>query len=455
MKKNLIVSVPFSAYLLAVGIITPGYAQVGAIAGTTAVRSILDNIKQMADDIINRLDQTISSNSFQIRQHIEILLSEVEHDTLAVEDKTFDDLSIQQKQLLTNVETVLVDANKQITADIGKLQDTATTISDAVGRLPLIDKSPRLNNYSPSYIVDPGSTDVFVTARGSFLNYGTAEMHAGGIPCKSATQIDNTLSFLCPGIKFSAASSIVEVPGTLIVQDYEGFWDKFKNVFRNYAHTKTYQLALFAVPQKLGDVRVSATYTAHVPQYADRSAPMAAGNDHCVGTRRYGPFNFSVQGGPGWTIVPGSIKDAGESSGNGGRSIDGPLNVTPNGFQYWINLTNSGSCGPDQPWPLHGKTWYDARAWMTRNIAWREVRDQTVPTPADLMQGPLLWGKDRAIPLPPATTAFRVEITQINGAQPIVITEDNTRPWFRVETDALRQTLLLRPREVNEALGAP
>lgn len=151
------------------------------------------------------------------------------------------------------------------------------------------------------------------------------------------------------------------VSGNLVVDDVQTFWEKVKNVFRHYDPKKQYRVLIQAVPELLGSAELYVQFEETVEEFADRSAPLNASNNHCEGEREHGPFTFSVQGGPEWNIV--RVRPAGAVShpGNQQRSVNGPFDLTPKGFRFMAKLKNGGDCGPYRPLSSD-RFWVDARA---------------------------------------------------------------------------------------------
>jgi hypothetical protein len=116
-----------------------------------------------------------------------------------------------------------------------------------------------------------------------------------------------------------------------------------------------------------------------------------------------------------------------------------------------VKLQNDGNCGPNLPFG-GGRAWFDARAWLTGNVLWTETRTVKTRKEDDISSGALTWGKDVAIPLPPGLISFALTVTQIDGSSPIVIDKDNSLRWFKVDLDNEKNILLIRPRNVEEAM---
>lgn len=438
---------------LAVPTSQPASAQaVSSIAAGMSVSAIVGTLRSAALDIVRELDKTVGVNSFQIRQHLLLIVSELEHAALTLEGKFFKDLDATQQAFFRNVEGTVHEASRAANQPLDKLDAVAKTLATAVERIPLADGSPRILRSTPSYVVaKANASEVRVSFDGSRLNYGPPTLKFGAAECKLAGHTDVLLDFVCPGNLFRASASVSPVSGNLVVDDVETFWAKVKNVFRHYDPKKQYRVLVQAVPEVLGTAELYTQFEETVEEFADRSAPLNASNNHCEGEREHGPFTFSVQGGPEWSIVPGSARWGGESTGNQQRSVNGPFDLTPKGFRFMAKLKNGGDCGPYRPFSSD-RLWVDARAWVGGNVLWRESKPTTVRKEADQSVGVLKWGQDVAIPLPDRLTAFRLTVRQIDGGAPVIIDKDNSLRWFRVDHDTAKRTLVIRPRPIEEAM---
>lgn len=424
----------------------------GGLAAGMTVGSIVGTLRGAALDIIRELDKTVGVNSFQIRQHLLLVVSELEHSALTLEGKLFKDLDISQQAFFRNIEGAINEASNATNQPLDKLDGIAKTLATSVERLPLTDGSPRVLRSTPSYVVTKLEiAETRVSFEGSRLNYGPPTLKFGNIECRLAGHTDVRVDFICPSALFRTVASVTPVTGNLVVDDVETFWAKAKNVFRHYDPKKQYRVLVQGVPEVLG---VATLYTQHEEieeEFSDRSAPLNASNNHCQNETEHGPFTYSVQGGPDWSIVPGSARWGGESSGNQQRSVSGPLDLTSKGFRFMAKLKNGGDCGPYKPFSSD-RLWVDARAWIGGNVLWRESRQISVKKQSDLSIGTLKWGQDVAIPLPDKLMAFRLTVRQMDGSAPIVIDKDNSLRWFRVDHDTAKHTLVIRPRSIEDAL---
>lgn len=420
-----------------------------SLAAGQAASSIIDQLMSEAKKVIQQLESTIGMNQFQIRQSMLTVTDELAYKLKEIEGKTAEDANKLLRDFFLKTEASINEAAQATKAPLDQVQNIANTVNESVARIPTTDKNPRIRTVSPFYILAAApSSDVTVKITGSELNHGAASLKVGEVACEKGEHTDNSISFLCKGLTPAADKKAGMLVGNLDVSLYRGFWDKLGGIFKEKEKFKKYSVALNFIPPSLGDYSVKATHQVKALENAERSGVVDAGNQHCQGERRHGPFTFTVIGGPEWSIVPGSIRVGKEIEGNKARSLDGPLEVTNKGFLFYSNLKNSGDCVK-----VLGKiVSYDARAWLKQNIHWTEQREVTTTPVANVSAGEMKWGVDIPITLPPNTIGFEVMVKQIDGAAPVVIGEDNSQRWFRVSANVPGNTLLIRPRPLDEAL---
>lgn len=421
----------------------------GAIGADMAVGSMVEKLKSAAQDIIHQLDQTASVNSFQIRQHLLVLISELEHAALTVEDKLFKDLDKQQQNLFKGAENTIAEAKRATTASLVEAGKIAKDLESAVARLPLADKSPRVTTIRPDHLLSPSTAaPVRIVVEGNFLGYGPATFEVDKQACSLATQTDTMLAFLCPAVLFKTAGTFKNIGGSLVVADRKEFWERIRHVFRHYEPKKNYRTLAVAVPPTLGTYTLEVGYSADTQQTKPANGRFDSGNPHCTGQRNYS-LNYSVQHGAGHSIVPGSVSFH-ETTGNGERSMAGPLDFTPAGFRMQSTIKNSGDCGPEIPFSGGKRAFYDARAWLGGNVNWTEVVTVTTQKVDTSPSAPVIWGSDIVLNLPDRLSYFKVTVHQVDGSKPIVINADNTQRWFKVERAG--NVLKISPRQLEDAL---
>lgn len=107
-----------------------------------SVSSLVGTLRSAALDIVRELDKAVGVNSFQIRQHLLLVVSELEHAALTLEGKVFKDLDATQQAFFRNVESTVNEASRAANQPIDKLDAVAKTLATAVERIPLADGSP-------------------------------------------------------------------------------------------------------------------------------------------------------------------------------------------------------------------------------------------------------------------------------------------------------------------------
>ena len=436
-----------SIFLIALLLLNSAWSQ-SIVAADALVSASVERLRSSAQAVIQQLDQTASINSFQIRQHLLVLISELEHSALTVETKTFKDLDKQQQELFKNIENAISEAQRAATASIDQAGLIAKNLESTVARLPLTDKSPRVLKIRPDHLLSPSGADsVRIVVEGNLLAYGPATLQMGGDKCNLASQTDTALAFMCPASTFKTSDTFKNVGGSLVVADYKEFWMKVRQVFRSYEPVKNYRSLVVAVPPKLGIYTLEVGYQVQSPLSKPASAPFESGNPHCTGEQSHSR-NFSAQNGPGFTIVPGSVTFQ-ENSGNQQRSMAGPLDFTPSGFRMQSTLRNGGICCPYIPL-TSTHACFDARAWMGGTVSWLESTTVTTQKVENGQTGDVVWGSDIGLTLPDQLSYFKLTVSQIDGSKPLVIQRDDSQRWFKVERN--EKILKISPRQLEQAL---
>jgi hypothetical protein len=333
------------------------------------------------------------------------------------------------------------------------IKQAADKVAIGLRSLPFADKSPIITDINPKYIIsNTPSSEIIATFDGFNLSYGEPKLYFDNNPCRLGTLSTTSIQFLCDRNIFQSNSRFLPRIGSLVVRDYEDFWRKLKAQFADYAPQKTFSVLVMAAPPKMGDFRVEATYKVYEQQFAEQSGQIEARNQHCEGGREHGPYNFSVLGGPEWSIVGGSIRAGGEMTGNQERDLRGPFDVTSQGFRYMVWLRNGGQCRRVCTFGIGCIGEHDKRAWKRQEIFWKEMRTVARSETREIGAGELSWGSDVVLAMPEDLESYRVLISQIDGSQQIVVSEDNSRLWFRVSVDQSGRQLLIRPRSIEEVL---
>jgi hypothetical protein len=411
-----------------------------AIAGTMAVSNLVDNIKNSISELIDRLDTVVSARSFQIRTEMSFLLSEVEHVSLTLVDKTFSELNQSQQQFFERIQATLASARAMTNEALTGSQALLEQAEQLVANVPGFGAEPRVRSVSPLFMQTASrgeDGDVAITIRGAFLRHGGTSLVIDGVSCRVTEHLDSRITFLCPKRLFVWETAIRHVTGLLSVRDDASFWEIVRARLGFSIPDKQYAISVTVVPRQLGSFVVTAEHNVPQEQAMSRTASWGRTAPHCRGETR-GTHNFSPQG-PGWRIDVGSVQTAVGCNRRGGHAVRG---LTENGFQVDFWMRNDGDCvGPIK----------DGRGCHKGNVTWIERRSTPRRTETQLGGEPLFWTADREIRIPPNLIGFTITVTQFDG-RIVVLNAATVERWFEVVRDAESRTLIIRPKKLEDAM---
>ena len=379
-----------------------------AIAGEQAMNSVLDNLRNSIHDILERLDQSVSSGTFLTRMQMQILLGEIDSRATNVIGKTFDQIDQSQQLFFRNTQ--------QSIADIEKLGDTMTENVDGIldktafvlATIPLTTKEPRLKNSSPKVITPPSSktTDTKLTVSGLWLANGAATLSFEKADCKLVDLKEVNASFNCPNNLFvTADSSIHIVTGELTFVGNIGLFEWFATFFVKPWSIKKYPISVAIVPELFGHVSIAATHKIKNTVYQARNRNYDTGARHCT----WGSETLiNITPDTGWNIDTGSIVVTAASSNRGNHEL---RNVTNSGFQLYARGLNTGNCVKVMGQVISK----DGRGWENGTFAWREFKQDDVPTTENILDSDLRWGDSKVAQLPENTESYAVTLKLFNG----------------------------------------
>lgn len=169
-------------------------------------------------------------------------------------------------------------------------------------------------------------------------------------------------------------------------------------------------------------------------------------NGHCEGPREV-VWNVNATPG-GWKIDPNSIT-VHEGTKNGDTQNYGAINRSATGFQLGGMVRNQGGCVCVPPF---GCVSHDARGWLGVKATYTEFLDQSKSEAGPLETGVLNWGHDMTFHLPASTTAFSLDVKQIDGRTFVDTSAPTTRGWYSITYNSENKILVVRPKELSEAL---
>jgi hypothetical protein len=420
----------------------PATAQAGALAVGTAMNGVVDNLRESIKDILDKLDDSVSSGTFLVRMQLQNLLTELDYHTSAVVDKTFGQLDQRQQAFFRNAQQTIEDLDALGDNLAENADDVVKQIAFTIASVPFTAQEPRLRSHGPRAItISTAGQDVKVSFDGMWLAHADPTLKFGSTYCTLADLDEPKATFQCPSAIFAGAvpKGITYLNGQFAAAEEQGFW---ASLFSD-PDTKTYPVSIAVVQDVFGLTAIQAKVASNVPEIVDRSQRWDTGREHCVG-RVSRTVNVSVAG-PEWTIVPESIKLEVGSSSRGTRQLN---NVTPVGFQLRAEARNSGSCVRN---PLGGGyISYDARGWDSGTIRWREQRSVLGFKNEDVFKEDLRWGDTKVALLPERTESYLVSVTLFNGVQR-QYNAPGKDEFFILERDDANGSLKLAPRPIQDA----
>ena len=430
-----ILSLSLSLSLLAPAI-TP--AQLEVFGADMAVYDVVDNIRDTAHGVIAALDTAVGNNLFRTRQHLELLVNQVETVTDDAIERTFGELAVAQRTFLTDVKRQLDEltrAGQDVTTGV---RDISTYVATAVVNLPMAGSRPLVFNYSPLYVQsstgERGAGTVNITVSGVLLASHDPTLVLGSQRCVRATRIDTRLVFQCNVNTFVATESVESISGKLYVYERLGFLGGFFSDPTEY----DYDILVNVVPLSMATATPSVTTQSTSAEREARSQDFSHRNGHCQGT--VSPlFPFNARG--GWKIDPASIS---ASCNNSSKSTcNGIQNVTDLSFGYSCTVANNGSCGP---------FWRDGRGACWGSVSWQEVRDTEVLHDEELAEVKIDWGQEIIIDLPEGVQSVRIVVDKVDGTRRIITGSEADDPWFDAEVDLENGQVIIRPELLQVAM---
>lgn len=416
---------------------------VASITGTMAVSSIINSFRDAVSSLISNADDAVSANTFRTRQHLQVLLAQVNAMAQGTLDKTFSQLTAVEQQAFKDVGNQLYQLQSLEKVTAQDVRKTTYAVSSSLDKLPFVKGTPMVMEYSPIYLISRTPNDkgnVAISIQGSSLGAGNAQYTIGGKPCAKTSQITTSITFSCPASLFIATMEVTPIVGELTVPRTLTWWENVKGWFGNVPAPQKYTLNVNAIPTKMGGYTVKAIVSTQVVTTQDRSQEFKDGNGHCAGDRtKLFAFNATE---PDWYIYSNSVRAACDSS-KSSRCL-GIQDVAGRSFGYVGRIANHGSCfGPAK----------DARGTVWGTAFWTEYKTTDGTAQQDAASGDLFWAKSVMVKLPDNVKSVSIAVKQIDGSEPIVIDGDSTSPWFSTEFQKDTKLLIIKPKKLDEALG--
>ncbi len=413
-------------------------SQTDAFTGLT-VLEVVTTLRDSVQGVIASLDSLTGNALFQSRQHLELLLTQLEVVTDGVLDTTFDSLDRAERQFFVDVNnqiTALKELERVTAEDVNRV---TTNISNGFTNLPFAKSFPLIFDYDPVYTLNGGdanSDTINVSFKGVLLGSGEPSLTFGDTHCSLSTKIDTKLTFTCNRNLFLAYDTIKSTTGKLHVFQRQGF---LARLFGGQGKKFEYNLSINVVPELAGIVKTTVWQETPTLQSQQRNSPFDHRNAHCQGAHTK-VFQFNATN--GWQIVPSSVSASCNHSSE--SSCNGTVNITSFSFGYSCTIANNGTCGP---------FWRDGRGSCRGNVSWREVRSNTQINSQELDIRELFWGKDIQISLPQNTVNVSISVAKTDGSRRIFTANDISDPWFNVEVNLQDGYITLRPASLDQALN--
>ena len=420
--------------------------QLATFGANMAVSNVVQNLRDTIEGIITSLEMSVGNSLFSSRQHLELLLSQVEISADGLLEKSFDELDSTRQQFFVDVKNQLDALSRLEEVTAKHVEQTTAALSHAIVNLPLAKTYPIVLKYDPLYVPSggpPNNDNIIVGISGVLLSSHEPFLVINSQRCERSGKIDTSLTFLCNKNLFLAEDRLETITGKLYVYEKLGFWDA---IFGSDPKEYNYDISINVIPTRLGKAVTSVTTQSTTLRRESRSQDFGHRNNHCQGSiHLVFPFNAKER----WKIDPASIRASCRNSRR--SSCNGVRNITEHSFGYSCSIANSGTCGPTLPFG-RGRLWRDARGSCGGSVEWQEVKatESLAETVLDAVD--LEWGKDNTIRLPDGTRSIQISVDKVDGTRRVVTNSEESDPWFDVEVNLENRLVVIRPAQLGEAM---
>ena len=428
------------ALVCAIGI-TPfqnGEAQEDFFGAGVTKFAVVDHIRNSIESVIGALEASIGNNLFRSRQHLEIILDQVENVASNSTQTLFDKMSQSERRFFIDVARQMNALKELERVTYNHVSKVSEQISSSIVNLPFANNLPLVFGYEPLFVASGGEDNkevITVTIRGALLASGGPNLVMSNSQCKRSAKIDTSLTFMCDKTLFLAEDAVETLTGTLSVFQKRGFWSR---LFSNDEKKFTYDLAFNVIPKVLAKATIVATTTRSDIVRTGRSQRFGHRNGHCQGTRHM-VFPFNAQ--RGQQIDPHSIRARCRSSSR--SSCNGLRNVQARSFGYSCTVSNNGNCGP---------FWRDGRGSCSGTVEWQEIHSVESLEERRIKVIDVQWGKDEQIALPTNVERIKIAFEKVDGSSRIATDSAFSDPWVKVEIDIQGQQVIISPKSLANAM---
>ncbi len=428
----------FGFLCYAIALVTPVSAQNNSVPTSMLFAEYVNALRDSVHSILSAVDSTVGNNLFRSRQHLELLLNQIEAIAKTISAKTMSDLSVIERNFFTDLEKQLNKLNSQLHVTLLDIEQLSANVSSGIRNLPFASSFPIIFQYDPLFVVDMGPDNrdnVTISIRGALLSSFEPTLTIDNEKCERIEKIDTSLSFICNKELFLANDTIVSYSGKLLVYQSRSFW---RRLLLRDPLEYSYDISVEVIPQLLGKAKTTVMYEIMSAERNERTEDFHYLNGHCHGSiEKLFPFNASQ----GWKIDPTSIVANCRSSRN--STCSGFRNVQDRSFGYACRIQNRGRCGP---------LWRDARGSCGGTIRWEEVKENRQLQAQKLDEIELSWGEDTSIELPENTQRVRITLDRVDGVRSVLTESQAEDLWVQVEIDKAGNLVVLRPRDVETVM---
>lgn len=412
-------------------------------AGQT-VNSIIDRLKGSANEVIHNAGTEFGNGAFATRQNAEILIQQLNAMMIEFEGKTFRDLDAAQQRFFVNTRNTLEQMKRATKYSVAQAEGLVAQADNMLGTLPGANKTARVTGFSPRYVVASAkSAPITVTVNGSWLGSGEPTLSLNRRACERLQKTEPKLIFSClmPSV---SGKQVAYQKLHLTTVDRPSFWERVLSWFGSEPDKRPYELAIAVVPQTLGSFSAEVRTKAAKIEEAPRTETVYSANEHCQGTRTYA---WTINAREGWRIKD---RPTTQLLGDSDAVDEGVQDWSPTGFRLRGQAKNNGQCID-----LVLEKVRDGRGHVRIQANWIEFRSVDDEANAPLQIGDIFWGKERSIRLPDSTTFVAIQSELLNGQRCAGSSLDQADcAWYGLSIDVPNRLLIIRPKDVDEALAA-
>lgn len=432
----------YKKYLISISVLisflfysNQAFSQASEIAAETAVSKVVADLTDSIKGIINNLEASATTVSFDIRSDLLVVMDNLNILGNELVGKTFGELSQAQKQFFENSNALVQDSLSGAELTVDKVDGVVASMGEALSRVIGVDNRPFVTKYSPSYVVT-GKESYALSVNGSLVGNGKPSLTFGDKKCEIKTKTERKLEFKCPKTIFRTNDRWVS--GDLVVSKKKPWWAIFSS-----ADSYKYNLSVRSIDENLGTYTLDIYVTETTEERKNRSQSNGHRNEHCQGGRN-----------KAWTYSPSanckidvSTAKIASKSVSSQSTLQGISSLTPNGFRITGRVSNNGDCAPRI---LGQRAFRDGRGSINVTATWVDVCTVEAEVKKETITGSLSWKKEESFQLPENASRFVLNIQQ-NDGKVVVANGTGSHKWFNVNYDPAGKIAIFRPKPLEVA----